>query len=96
METVAAVRNRMELVRTARRNLGTGLLTRLAIVAKVAKGGKLIGIVASLLAYSLTMSWQVAVVFVAGLCFHETGHVWAMRRIGIVPRMRTSVPHVSV
>jgi Zn-dependent protease len=65
------------------RSPGSGFAARLLVVAKIAKGGKLLGIVASLVAYSFTLSWQVAAVLVAGLCFHEWGHVWAMRRLGI-------------
>jgi Zn-dependent protease len=33
--------------------------------------------------YANLMTWQGALVFITGLCIHECGHIWAMRRIGI-------------
>lgn len=51
-------------------------LTKLKLV-------KLALVAASFAAYADLLNWQTAVVLIVGLCVHEMGHVWAMRRVGI-------------
>ena len=65
------------------------------LALKAIKSTKLLLAVISLAAYSVALGWQVAVVFVFGLCCHEYGHVWAMRRCGIPTRGFYLVPFVG-
>jgi putative peptide zinc metalloprotease protein len=67
----------------------------LLLALKLAKSSKLFLALLSLLAWSVMLSWQTAVVFMFGLCFHEYGHVWAMRRCGIPTKGFYLIPFVG-
>lgn len=49
----------------------------------------------SFAAYSLMFSWQFAVLIILALAIHESGHVWAMRRVGIPTRGFYLIPFVG-
>ena len=66
-----------------RRGTGPANAGLIALAIKLAKSAKFILMLASVAAYSFLMSWQAALVLVLGLCCHEYGHVWAMRRRNI-------------
>ena len=67
----------------------------IAVGIKLAKSAKFLLILASVAAYSLLMSWQASLVLVFGLCCHEYGHVWAMRRRGIPTKGFYLIPFVG-
>jgi len=50
---------------------------KLAKVLKIGKFGLAIG---SMAAYAYIFSWQFAVLLMVSLFFHESGHIWAMKR----------------
>jgi len=55
----------------------------LSLIVKLGKFAKLGLAGASLAGYAMLFTWQFAVVILAAIGFHESGHVWAMRRCGI-------------
>jgi Zn-dependent protease len=62
---------------------------------KFLKSAKVLLALGSLLVYSVLLSWQTAIVFLAGLCVHEYGHVWAMRKCGIPTKGFYLIPFVG-
>lgn len=61
----------------------------LALLAKIFKGAgatKLALGTASFGAYSLVVNWRFALCLLAAVGIHESGHVWAMRRMGLQTR----------
>lgn len=56
------------------------VLTKLLKSAKVIKFGLA---AASLASYSLLYNWKFAVLLMAAIGWHESGHVWAMKKVGI-------------
>lgn len=63
--------------------LGPKLISIGVKFAKVAKVGK-VGLAAgSMVAYSYLFTWQFAVLILVSLFFHESGHIWAMKRCGL-------------
>ncbi|WP_156963773.1 metalloprotease [Muricoccus aerilatus] len=59
------------------------LVGLLVLGIKALKSTKILGLLGSLLVYALSLGWLAAGLLVAGLCIHEYGHVWAMRRLGV-------------
>ena len=78
-----------------RRGAGPANAGLIALAIKLAKSAKFILLLASVAAYSLLMSWQAALVLVLGLCCHEYGHVWAMRRRNIPTKGFYLIPFVG-
>lgn len=80
---------------TERPGSRTGLIALLVLGVKAFKSTKFLGLLGSLLAYALSMGWQVAGILVVGLCIHEYGHVWAMRRLGVPTKGFYLIPFVG-
>lgn len=55
----------------------------LAIVIKLAKVGKFGLAIGSMVAYTYLFSWKFAIIIMASLFWHESGHLWAMKRCGL-------------
>ncbi len=55
----------------------------LPTILKLLKGPKLILAVASLASYAALYSWKFGVLLMIAVGFHESGHVWAMKKMGI-------------
>jgi len=63
--------------------IGLKMLLAVTKLVKVIKVGK-IGLAAgSMAVYAYLFSWQFAVVIMASLFFHESGHIWAMKMCGL-------------
>src|SRR2546427_777808 len=60
--------------------LGPKLLSLLAKLLKVLKGGKILLAGASFATYAVLFSWKFALVLIGSLVVHEYGHLWAMKR----------------
>lgn len=73
----------------------SSMMALLFIGLKVLKSAKVLLALGSLLVYSVLLSWQTAIVFLAGLCVHEYGHVWAMRKCGIPTKGFYLIPFVG-
>ena len=63
--------------------LGPKLVTVGVKLAKVAKVGKMGLAIGSMAAYVYLFTWQFAVLIMISLFFHESGHIWAMKRCGL-------------
>ena len=63
--------------------LGPKVLSVGVKIAKVAKVGKMGLAVGSMAAYAYLFTWQFAVLIMISLFFHESGHIWAMKRCGL-------------
>lgn len=63
--------------------IGTKLLSVIVKFAKAFKFLKLGLAVASFAGYALLFSWKFAVLIMIALAWHESGHVWAMKKSGI-------------
>lgn len=63
--------------------LGPKLLSVAVKLAKVAKIGKFGLAIGSMAAYAYLFTWQFAVLVMISLFFHESGHIWAMKRCGL-------------
>ena len=63
--------------------LGPKLISVGVKLAKVAKVGKMGLAVGSMAAYVYLFTWQFAVLIMVSLFFHESGHIWAMKRCGL-------------
>lgn len=63
--------------------LGSKLLSILTKLLKSAKIVKVGLAAASLASYSLLYNWKFAVLLMLAIGWHESGHVWAMRKVGI-------------
>lgn len=63
--------------------VGPKLLAVGVKLAKVAKIGKFALLAGSLAAYAYLFTWQFAVIIIASLFFHESGHIWAMKKCGL-------------
>jgi Zn-dependent protease len=74
---------------------GPGMTGLLILGFKLLKSTKILLALASLATWSLLLSWQLAVVFLFGLCLHEWGHVWAMHRCGIPTKGFYLIPFVG-
>lgn len=76
---------------------GTGPVNAglIALTVKLAKSATFILLLARVAASSFLMSWQAALVLVLGLCCHEYGHVWAMRRRNIPTKGFYLIPFVG-
>lgn len=58
----------------------------LSLLAKILKGGKAFKVVlagASFASYAYLFTWQFALMIMLMLFVHESGHVWAMRKVGM-------------
>jgi Zn-dependent protease len=55
----------------------------LPTLIKLVKGPKIILAAASLIGYSALWSWKFGLLLMIAVGFHESGHVWAMKRMGI-------------
>ncbi|HEY5268293.1 MAG TPA: site-2 protease family protein [Candidatus Saccharimonadales bacterium] len=55
----------------------------LSLFAKVAKIGKVGFAVVTFIGYAAVFNWKFALLLMAAIGFHESGHVWAMKRMGI-------------
>lgn len=55
----------------------------LSLLAKVAKIGKVGFAAATFIGYAAVFNWKFALLLMAAIGFHESGHVWAMKRMGI-------------
>ncbi len=62
---------------------GPKLLSVLIKLGKTLKFGKVALAGATFGGYALLLSWQFALLLMVSLFFHETGHIWAMRRCGL-------------
>ena len=63
--------------------LGPKLISVGVKFAKVAKVGKMGLAIGSMAAYVYIFTWQFAVLLMISLFFHESGHIWAMKRCGL-------------
>jgi Zn-dependent protease len=45
--------------------------------------------------YSLLLSWKFAILLMVGIGWHESGHVWAMRRVGVSTRGFYFIPFMG-
>lgn len=63
--------------------LGPKLLVVAIKFAKVVKVGKFGLAIGSMAAYAYLFTWQFAVMLMISLFFHESGHIWAMKRCGL-------------
>ena len=63
--------------------LGPKLISVGVKLAKVAKVGKMGLAIGSMAAYAYLFTWQFAVLIMISLFFHESGHIWAMKRCGL-------------
>lgn len=63
--------------------LGTKLLSILTKLFKSVKVVKIGLAAASLAGYSLLYNWKFGLLLMAAIGWHESGHVWAMKRVGI-------------
>lgn len=63
--------------------LGPKLLAVAIKFAKVVKVGKFGLAIGSMAAYAYLFTWQFAVMLMVSLFFHESGHIWAMKRCGL-------------
>jgi Zn-dependent protease len=63
--------------------LGSKMLSILGKLFKSAKVVKVGLAAASLASYSLLYNWKFAVLLMAAIGWHESGHVWAMKKVGI-------------
>ncbi len=63
--------------------IGPKLLTVAIKLTKVVKIGKFGLAIGSMAAYAYLFTWQFAIIIMASLFFHESGHVWAMKRCGL-------------
>ena len=63
--------------------LGPKLLAVVIKFAKVIKAGKFGLAIGSMAAYAYLFTWQFAVMVMISLFFHESGHIWAMKRCGL-------------
>ncbi|MCR4312506.1 MAG: site-2 protease family protein [Candidatus Uhrbacteria bacterium] len=75
--------------------LGPKFATFAVKLAKTAKLGKAGLFAASLGSYAYLLTWQFAVIIMAQLFIHESGHVWAMRRCGIPVKGMYFLPFVG-
>lgn len=55
----------------------------LSLLAKVVKIGKVGFAAVSFISYAAIFNWKFALLLMAAIGFHESGHVWAMKRMGI-------------
>jgi Zn-dependent protease len=63
--------------------LGPKLLAIVVKLAKVVKVGKFGLAIGSMAAYVYLFTWQFAILVMISLFFHESGHIWAMKRCGL-------------
>jgi Zn-dependent protease len=83
-------------VAASRKRFGWAAVGLIALkVAKSFKILKLILAAASFAAYGALYGWAFGVALVIGLSIHESGHVWAMRRLGIPTRGFYLIPFVG-
>ncbi len=55
----------------------------LGVIVKLAKFGKVGLAVGTAATYAYLLTWQFALVIMISLFFHESGHIWAMKRCGL-------------
>lgn len=75
--------------------LGSKLVGVLPELARAANLGKLGLAGASYAGYAIVFNWQFALVIMSMLLVHESGHVWAMRRLGVKTRGLYFIPFVG-
>lgn len=63
--------------------VGPKLLAVVVKFAKVIKIGKFGLAIGSMAAYAYLFTWQFAIMVMISLFFHESGHIWAMKRCGL-------------
>lgn len=63
--------------------VGSKLLSIGVKLAKVLKIGKFGLAIGSMVAYAYLFTWQFSVLLMVSLFFHESGHIWAMKRCGL-------------
>ncbi len=62
---------------------------------KSAKAVKVLLAGSALAGWSIMFSWQFALVLIAVICFHEYGHLWAMKRSGMKTKGMYLIPFVG-
>lgn len=62
---------------------------------KSAKAVKVLLAGSALAGWSIMFSWQFALVLIAVICFHEYGHLWAMKRTGMKTKGMYLIPFVG-
>ena len=62
---------------------------------KLLKGLKFLGAAGSMAAYTWLFSWQFALVILVTLAIHESGHVWAMKKVGIKTKGFYFIPFIG-
>jgi Zn-dependent protease len=67
----------------------------LSILAKLFKISKVGFAAATFAGYSLLFSWKFALLFMIAVGFHESGHVWAMKKMGIKTKGFYFLPFVG-
>lgn len=70
-------------------------MSKLIALIKQFKYVKLELALLSILAYTLMFSWKFAIILMVSVGFHEYGHVWAMKRMGIKTKGFYFVPLVG-
>ena len=63
--------------------IGLKAISIIAKLSKAAKIGKVGFAAATLASYSVLFSWKFAVLIMIAVGWHESGHVWAMKKVGI-------------
>jgi Zn-dependent protease len=67
----------------------------LSLFAKLFKLSKVGFAIASFAGYALLFSWKFALLLMIAVGFHESGHVWAMKRMGIKTRGFYFLPFIG-
>lgn len=68
----------------------------LGVIVKLAKFGKAGLAVGTAVTYSYLLTWQFALVIMISLFFHESGHIWAMKRCGLKTKGIYFIPFLGV
>ncbi|MCV6622581.1 MAG: site-2 protease family protein [Cellvibrionaceae bacterium] len=77
---------------------GNSKIGLIGLAFKLFKSAKTIKVVlagTALAGYSIIFSWQFALALILVLCFHEYGHVWAMKRSGLKTKGFYLIPFVG-
>lgn len=67
----------------------------LSVVIKFAKVGKVGLAIGSMVTYSYLFTWQFALVLMISLFVHENGHIWMMRRCGMIVKGIYFIPLIG-
>lgn len=75
--------------------LGPKIMSFLPKMFKFLKLGKVALAVATFAGYATIFSWKFALIIMISLAFHESGHVWAMKKMGIATRGFYFIPFLG-